>query len=354
MRASRGQKGFQLADQHDNDIVLAAPVRTPIGKFGGVFSSLSAADLGTAAASGALERAGLDPARVDQVIFGHGRQAGGGPNTARQIAFRAGVPVERPAYTVNQACASGLQAVLSAARAILTGRGEGRPRRRHREHVEHPLLPPPRPLGLPDGERRDRRRHVPGRLQRSALEAGDGRDRRGAGGGDGDRPRRLRRLRPGEPAPLRAGPRRGPLRRARSCRSRSPGKKGETTVAHRRAPARRHDDRGDDQAPGRLPQGGRGHRRQRLGDHRRRGGDRRRLARRGPRAGPARGRPAGRLGGGRRRSADHGDRPGARRAQAVRARPGSTRARSTRWSSTRPSPPRCSPATRSSASTPPG
>ena len=108
-----------MADQHDNDIVLAAPVRTPIGKFGGVFSSLSAADLGTVAASGALERAGLDPSHVDQVIFGHGRQAGGGPNTARQIGFRAGVPVDRPAFTVNQACASGLQAVLSAARTIL-------------------------------------------------------------------------------------------------------------------------------------------------------------------------------------------------------------------------------------------
>ncbi len=110
-----------MADHHDNDIVLAAPVRTPIGKFGGVFSSLTAADLGTAAARGALARAGLDPSHVDQAIFGHGRQAGGGPNTARQIAFRAGVPVDRPAFTVNQACASGLQAVLSAARAILLG-----------------------------------------------------------------------------------------------------------------------------------------------------------------------------------------------------------------------------------------
>jgi acetyl-CoA C-acetyltransferase len=106
---------------HDNDIVLAAPVRTPIGKFLGGLSSLSAADLGTAAAKGALERAGLSPDRVDQVIFGHGRQAGGGPNTARQISYRAGIPVDRPAFTVNQACASGLQAVLSAARTILTG-----------------------------------------------------------------------------------------------------------------------------------------------------------------------------------------------------------------------------------------
>src|SRR5215203_7360224 len=107
--------------QQDDDIVLAAPVRTPIGKFGGALASLSAADLGTAAAKAALERAGLDPSNVDQVIFGHGRQAGGGPNTARQISYRAGVPVDRPAYTVNQACASGLQSVLSAARTILTG-----------------------------------------------------------------------------------------------------------------------------------------------------------------------------------------------------------------------------------------
>jgi acetyl-CoA C-acetyltransferase len=110
-----------LADHHDTDIVLAAPMRTPIGKFGGVLTPLTAADLGTAAAQGALERAGLSPNNVDQVIFGHARQAGGGPNTARQIAFRAGVPVDRPAFTVNQACASGLQAVISAARTILLG-----------------------------------------------------------------------------------------------------------------------------------------------------------------------------------------------------------------------------------------
>ncbi|GMU67266.1 MAG: acetyl-CoA acetyltransferase [Acidobacteriota bacterium] len=99
-------------------LVLAAPVRTPIGKFGGALAALSAADLGTAAAKAAIERSALDPARVDQVIFGHGRQGGGGPNTARQIAWRAGVPQERPAWTVNQACGSGLQAILSAARAI--------------------------------------------------------------------------------------------------------------------------------------------------------------------------------------------------------------------------------------------
>ncbi|MEO8502661.1 MAG: thiolase family protein [Acidobacteriota bacterium] len=102
-------------------LFLVAPVRTPIGKFGGALQSLSAADLGTAAAKACLERSGIDPGVVDQVVFGHGRQAGGGPNTARQILYRAGIPVERPAMTLNQACGSGLQAIFTAARAILLG-----------------------------------------------------------------------------------------------------------------------------------------------------------------------------------------------------------------------------------------
>jgi acetyl-CoA C-acetyltransferase len=106
------------------EVVLAAPVRTPIGKFGGALAALTAVDLGTAAAAAALARAGCAPDRVDQVIFGHARQAGCGPNPARQIAFRAGVPVDRPAFTVNQACGSGLQAVLCAARAIALGEAQ--------------------------------------------------------------------------------------------------------------------------------------------------------------------------------------------------------------------------------------
>jgi acetyl-CoA C-acetyltransferase len=119
-----GSRSAFVSPPSPGDIVLAAPVRTPIGKFGGALAALSAADLGTAAAAAALSRAGLAPGRtdlVDQVIFGHARQAGGGPNTARQIAHRAGVPDDRPAFTVNQACGSGLQAVLCAARAILLG-----------------------------------------------------------------------------------------------------------------------------------------------------------------------------------------------------------------------------------------
>ena len=106
------------------EIVLAGAVRTPIGRFGGGLASLTAADLGVVAARASMERAQLPPASVDQVVFGHARQAGCGPNVARQIAVRAGIPVEAPAYAVNQACLSGLQAILSAARAIAVGEAE--------------------------------------------------------------------------------------------------------------------------------------------------------------------------------------------------------------------------------------
>ena len=112
------------ASADPTSIVLAAPVRTPIGKFGGGLATLSAADLGTAAGTACLERAQLEPSEIDQVIFGHGRQAGAGPNTARQLAYRSGIPQERPAMTINQACGSGLQAIFCAARAIRLGEAE--------------------------------------------------------------------------------------------------------------------------------------------------------------------------------------------------------------------------------------
>jgi acetyl-CoA C-acetyltransferase len=105
-------------------IYLAGAVRTPIGRFGGTLASLSAPDLGVHAAKAALVRAGVRPEAVDQSIFGHGRQAGQGPGTGRQVAVRAGVPVERPAYTVNMACGSGLKSVLLGADAIRLGHAE--------------------------------------------------------------------------------------------------------------------------------------------------------------------------------------------------------------------------------------
>jgi acetyl-CoA C-acetyltransferase len=104
-----------------DSILLAGAVRTPIGKFGGSLAGLSAPDLGVHAAKAALARAGVPASAVEQTIFGHGRQAGQGPGTARQVSVRAGVPVERPAFTVNMACGSGLKSVLLAADAIRLG-----------------------------------------------------------------------------------------------------------------------------------------------------------------------------------------------------------------------------------------
>jgi acetyl-CoA C-acetyltransferase len=106
------------------DIVLAGAVRTPIGKFGGQLAALTAMDLAVAASRAAIERAGLRPEQVDQAVFGHARQAGCGPNPARQVSLRAGLPADRPAYTINQACLSGMQAILAGARAIRCGEAE--------------------------------------------------------------------------------------------------------------------------------------------------------------------------------------------------------------------------------------
>jgi acetyl-CoA C-acetyltransferase len=96
--------------------------RTAIGKFLGAFRNTSAADLGMSAIAAVLERSGVDAREVDEVIFGNARQAGGGPNPARQMAYGAGVPQETPAYTVNMACASGMKSIGLAADAIALGR----------------------------------------------------------------------------------------------------------------------------------------------------------------------------------------------------------------------------------------
>jgi acetyl-CoA C-acetyltransferase len=102
-------------------VYILSGVRTPIGKFGGSLASLTAADMGTVAAKAAMERAGIQPAQVEETIFGSARQAGGGPNVARQISVRSGVPQEVPAFTVNKACASGMKSIALAYQAILAG-----------------------------------------------------------------------------------------------------------------------------------------------------------------------------------------------------------------------------------------
>jgi acetyl-CoA C-acetyltransferase len=106
------------------DVVIASAVRTPMGRFGRSLKDVPAAELGQVVAGEALSRAGLAPADVDELIFGHARQAGCGPNLARQIGFRAGVPVDRPAFTINKACASGMKAITLACQSIMTGENE--------------------------------------------------------------------------------------------------------------------------------------------------------------------------------------------------------------------------------------
>jgi acetyl-CoA C-acetyltransferase len=106
------------------EVFLAASVRTPIGRFGGTFKDWSAADLAVPTVQESLKRAKIEPDLIDELIMGNARQAGGGPNVARQISYRAGLPATIPAYTVNKACGSGLKAILLAAQEILLGRAE--------------------------------------------------------------------------------------------------------------------------------------------------------------------------------------------------------------------------------------
>jgi acetyl-CoA C-acetyltransferase len=105
-------------------VVVTHALRTPIGKFLGSLSDLSAADLGASVVGDLLARSKIDPRSVSELIFGNGRQAGGGPNPARQVAVRAGLPVEVPAWTVNMACGSGLKALNLAVDGIRSGRSD--------------------------------------------------------------------------------------------------------------------------------------------------------------------------------------------------------------------------------------
>ena len=106
------------------DVFIVGAARTPIGRYGGTLKSIHPAELGAVAARAALERASLPPEAVDEVLIGHGRQAGSGPNPGRQVASRTGIPVTAPAQTINQACASSLSAVALGAQAIELGQSD--------------------------------------------------------------------------------------------------------------------------------------------------------------------------------------------------------------------------------------
>ncbi len=108
----------------DRDVVILSGARTPIGKYGGALRDVHPAELGAVAARAAIARAGLAAGDVDDVLIGHARQAGSGPNPARQVGRRAAIPDAAPAQTINKACASGLQAIASGAQAILLGESD--------------------------------------------------------------------------------------------------------------------------------------------------------------------------------------------------------------------------------------
>lgn len=103
------------------EVVIVAGARTPIGKFGGVLRDTDAITIGAHAIQAAQMRSGIDPERIDEVIVGHARQAGNGPNPGRLMAMRAGLPASAPAQTVQQACVSSLKALILATQSIILG-----------------------------------------------------------------------------------------------------------------------------------------------------------------------------------------------------------------------------------------
>jgi acetyl-CoA C-acetyltransferase len=108
----------------NDDIVIVSAARTPVGAFNGVFANLPAHELGQVAIKAALERAGIEGAQVSEVIMGQILSAGQGQNPARQASIAAGIPVESPAWGVNQLCGSGLRTVALGYQAILNGDSE--------------------------------------------------------------------------------------------------------------------------------------------------------------------------------------------------------------------------------------
>ncbi|WP_313133024.1 acetyl-CoA C-acetyltransferase [Anaerocolumna sp.] len=105
-------------------VVLAGACRTAVGKMGGALSDIPAADLGAVVIKEALKRSGVDPEQVDEILMGCVLQAAQGQNIARQAALKAGIPIEKPALTVNNVCGSGLKCVNMAAAMIMAGEAD--------------------------------------------------------------------------------------------------------------------------------------------------------------------------------------------------------------------------------------
>lgn len=103
------------------DVVIVSAVRTPVGSFCGAIGQIPAVELGAVVIKEAIQRAGITPDQVDEVILGNVLQGGLGQNPARQAAIKAGIPQEVPSWTLNKVCGSGLKSIVCAAQAIISG-----------------------------------------------------------------------------------------------------------------------------------------------------------------------------------------------------------------------------------------
>jgi acetyl-CoA C-acetyltransferase len=115
---------MSFANGNGTEIVISTPLRTAIGTFGGSLKDVAAVDLGTTVAKGVISRSGIDAEEINQVIVGNILMAGQGMNPARQVGINSGVPNTSPAMTLNRMCASGLQAIVSAAQEIALGESD--------------------------------------------------------------------------------------------------------------------------------------------------------------------------------------------------------------------------------------
>jgi acetyl-CoA C-acetyltransferase len=120
--AAFSKKTLKLQEMSmSDDVVIVSAARTPVGSFNGAFGTLPAHDLGAIAIKAALERGGIEPGRVSEVIMGQILTAAQGQNPARQASIAAGIPVESPAWGVNQLCGSGLRTVALGYQALMNG-----------------------------------------------------------------------------------------------------------------------------------------------------------------------------------------------------------------------------------------
>ena len=106
------------------EVAIVSPVRTAVGSFGGGLKDISAADLGATVIKAVLERTGLEPDKIDEVILGHGYPSGEEPALGRLCALKAGLPIEVPGYQLDRRCSSGLQSILNACMMVQTGNAD--------------------------------------------------------------------------------------------------------------------------------------------------------------------------------------------------------------------------------------